>query len=198
MTDDLDPAPAVACEPASGATFPLGTTTVTCSATDAAGNVGTGSFDVHVVDSTPPALSLPADFTVDVFDPKGLSANYLATATDAVDAAPVVLCTPPSGTVPPPGQTTVECTATDAAGNASAGSFVVTVLDARQTIALLRAQIVGHRTSASRRRTCCSASWTRRIARWPRTTGEGPGTPWNASSAISRATPRRSANCSPA
>ena len=33
---------------ASGAAFPLGVTTVTWEASDAAGNVGTGSFDVHV------------------------------------------------------------------------------------------------------------------------------------------------------
>jgi len=33
----------------SGDTFPLGTTTVTCTAEDAAGNMATGSFDVHVV-----------------------------------------------------------------------------------------------------------------------------------------------------
>ena len=140
-TDDVDPAPVTVCEPASGATFPLGTTTVTCDATDAAGNTSSGSFDVHVVDSTPPALSLPADFTIDVFDPKGLSANYLATATDLADPAPVVVCTPPSGTMPPPGQTTVECTATDASGNSSAGSFVVTMLDARQAIALMREEV---------------------------------------------------------
>ena len=141
VTDDVQPAPAAVCAPASGTTFPLGTTTVTCTATDAAGNTGTGSFDVTVVDTTPPALSLPADFTVDVFDPKGLSANYTATATDAVDPAPVVVCTPPSGTMPPTGRTTVECTATDAAGNASTDTFVVTVLDARQAVALLRAQV---------------------------------------------------------
>jgi hypothetical protein len=47
-TDDRDPAPGVACTPASAAMFPIGTTTVTCTATDAAGNAGTGHFSVHV------------------------------------------------------------------------------------------------------------------------------------------------------
>jgi hypothetical protein len=46
--DDIDPAPAVACVPQSGSTFPVGDTSVSCAATDAAGNVGTGSFLVHV------------------------------------------------------------------------------------------------------------------------------------------------------
>ena len=41
-----------------GATFPIGTTTVTCTATDDAGNVGTASLIVDVVleDTTPPVL----------------------------------------------------------------------------------------------------------------------------------------------
>ena len=47
-TDDLDPAPSVSCEPASGATFPIGDTTVACSATDQAGNTATAGFVVHV------------------------------------------------------------------------------------------------------------------------------------------------------
>ena len=36
------------CVPASGSTFPIGTTAVTCTATDAAGNSATVSFHVHV------------------------------------------------------------------------------------------------------------------------------------------------------
>jgi Ca2+-binding RTX toxin-like protein len=51
-------APPVTCLPASGATFPLGTTTVTCTATDAAGNARTGTFPVTVRDTTPPTLTL--------------------------------------------------------------------------------------------------------------------------------------------
>ncbi len=39
----------VNCTPPSGSVFPLGTTTVTCTATDAAGNSATGSFMVTVV-----------------------------------------------------------------------------------------------------------------------------------------------------
>jgi hypothetical protein len=46
--DDTDPDPAVVCEPASGSTFAIGDTTVTCTATDASGNEATGSFTVHV------------------------------------------------------------------------------------------------------------------------------------------------------
>jgi hypothetical protein len=41
-------------ESASGSTFPLGTTLVSVSATDAAGNTDTGSFTVTVLDAEDP------------------------------------------------------------------------------------------------------------------------------------------------
>jgi hypothetical protein len=48
-TDAVDPAPTVACTPRSGTLFAVGTTTVTCTATDASGNAAPpGSFTVHV------------------------------------------------------------------------------------------------------------------------------------------------------
>jgi HYR domain len=47
-TDALDPAPAVSCVPASGAVLAIGTTTVACTATDAAGNQTSASFAVTV------------------------------------------------------------------------------------------------------------------------------------------------------
>lgn len=48
--DDRDPFPIVSCTPPSGSTFPLGTTTVTCTATDASGNSASCSFTVTVAD----------------------------------------------------------------------------------------------------------------------------------------------------
>ncbi|HEY3335173.1 MAG TPA: HYR domain-containing protein [Candidatus Limnocylindrales bacterium] len=53
-TDDTDASPSVACDPASGSLFPLGTTTVTCTATDEAGNHATATFTVTVNLDTPP------------------------------------------------------------------------------------------------------------------------------------------------
>ena len=47
-TDLADPSPTVGCSPASGTHIPTGTTTVTCTATDASGNDRSASFDVHV------------------------------------------------------------------------------------------------------------------------------------------------------
>ena len=55
---------AITCNPASPAQLGLGKSTVTCTATDAVGNVGTLSFDVTVRDTTPPAINAPdASFT---------------------------------------------------------------------------------------------------------------------------------------
>lgn len=41
------------CDPPWGSTFPIGTTTVNCTATDASGNVGSCSFDVTVIHNRP-------------------------------------------------------------------------------------------------------------------------------------------------
>jgi hypothetical protein len=47
--DDANPThPAVTCAPVSGSTFPIGTTAISCSATDTAGNTATGNFNVTV------------------------------------------------------------------------------------------------------------------------------------------------------
>jgi hypothetical protein len=54
-TDNLDPRPTVICSPVSSSTFPLGSRTVTCTATDATGNSSAGIFQVTVRDTTAPS-----------------------------------------------------------------------------------------------------------------------------------------------
>ena len=46
--DDTDPAPVLVCTPASGAQFPMLSTTVNCTATDTSGNASTATFTVVV------------------------------------------------------------------------------------------------------------------------------------------------------
>jgi hypothetical protein len=48
LVEAVDPHPTVGCAPPSGSLFPVGTTTVTCSARDASGNEGSMSFHVTV------------------------------------------------------------------------------------------------------------------------------------------------------
>jgi hypothetical protein len=118
----------VSCLPASGSTFPLGTTTVTCKATDAAGNQGTATFTVKVVDTTPPTIAVPANMTVAATSATGAPVTYpLPSATDLVTTTLSVSCTPGSGSTFPLGTTTVTCKATDAAGNQGTATFTVTV-----------------------------------------------------------------------
>jgi HYR domain len=125
----VDGAVAASCSPASGTTVALGTTTVTCSATDKAGNTASGSFTVTVVDTTPPVLTLPAPITAEATGPGGAMVSYTASATDLVDGAMAVSCSPASGLPFALGSTTVTCAATDAHGNTASGSFTVTVQD---------------------------------------------------------------------
>ena len=117
------------CAPASGSTFPVGTTTVTCSVTDAHGNTGSASFSVTVSisDTTAPVLNLPGDITTTTETSGGKAVTYSATATDNVDGAITPSCSPASGSTFPVGTTTVGCTATDSHGNSTSGSFHVTV-----------------------------------------------------------------------
>jgi uncharacterized repeat protein (TIGR01451 family) len=51
----------VACTPASGSTFPIGTTTVTCTATDRLGNTGKCTFPVTVVPGADLSISNDAE-----------------------------------------------------------------------------------------------------------------------------------------
>ncbi len=116
------------CSPASGSSFPLGPTTVNCSATDTAGNTANGSFTVTVQDTTPPVLTLPANITQSVNGVTSATVTYTATAVDG--ATPVTpSCSPASGSSFALGATTVNCSATDTAGNTANGSFTVTIAD---------------------------------------------------------------------
>ena len=119
-----------------GDTFAVGTTTVTYTVTDLAGNTATSSFTVTVTDDEAPVISnIPADFTV-------LTSGGLSTAVvtwpeaPAADPAASDNCgvtsftsTHASGDTFNEGTTTVTYTAMDAAGNTTTSSFTVTVSD---------------------------------------------------------------------
>jgi peptidoglycan hydrolase-like protein with peptidoglycan-binding domain len=130
-TDYYGEADTVSCSPASGSTFALGTTTVTCSATNKFGNSSHSSFTVTVQDTTPPTITgTPSNSTAQATSPSGAIVTYSPpTAPDAVDGTDPVSCSPASGSTFALGVTTVSCTATDAHGNIAQTSFTVTVQD---------------------------------------------------------------------
>ena len=126
VSGDLTPT----CTPASGSFFALGVNTVTCKATDAAGNVGTGTFTIEVQDKTKPTVTVPADTTAEATGSSGATVSYIGvTAADDVDGELTATCSKASGTVFPIGTTTVTCSATDKAGNKGDNTFTVTVKD---------------------------------------------------------------------
>src|SRR5207302_8366961 len=83
---------------------------------------------VTVVDTTPPALTVPGDVSAEATSAAGAVVAFAASATDAVSAVSIVYSQSP-GTTFALGTTTVTVTATDAAHNASSKSFEVTVVD---------------------------------------------------------------------
>ncbi|HUR32535.1 MAG TPA: PxKF domain-containing protein [Vicinamibacterales bacterium] len=131
VSDDIDPAPSLACSRSSGSVFALGSTQVSCSASDAAGNQSSATFFVAVVDSTPPVLSgVPVDRSAEATGPAGAAVAWLApTAADLVSGAVAVICAPGSGSTFPVAITIVTCAAVDAAGNRSEARFQVWVTD---------------------------------------------------------------------
>jgi hypothetical protein len=128
-SDRVDGPVAARCDHSSGATFPLGTTKVICSAVDGHGNKGTASFAVIARDTTPPRIGPHDDVVVHVAQGKtsGTATFDPPSAQDTVDTEVTASCSPPSGSFPV-GDTRVTCTATDDSGNRSEPStFTVSV-----------------------------------------------------------------------
>jgi HYR domain/Carboxypeptidase regulatory-like domain len=76
-TDAVDPAPAVTASPVSGSAFPVGSTTVTVTATDASGNKATRSFKVTVLSAAQQASGLLTTVATSFPQASGLLQNAL-------------------------------------------------------------------------------------------------------------------------
>ena len=90
--DDLVDGPLTpACTVASGSTFPLGTTPVRCDATDAAGNTGSATFNVRVVDTTAPKIASVAPSQALLWPPNHqmVPLSVRVSVADVADAAPI-------------------------------------------------------------------------------------------------------------
>lgn len=124
-TDDAGPVTITSDAPEA---FPLGSTTVTFTATDAAENSATAQTVVIVTDTTAPIIS-------EVPGPQTVEGNALGGATLALgspqvtDADPDATVTSNAPDIFPVGATTVTFTATDAGGHSATATTVVTVVD---------------------------------------------------------------------
>jgi hypothetical protein len=133
--DAADGPGVAACAPASGATFPLGVTTVTCVADDVAGQTSFMTFTIAVRDTTAPVIEEIADISAEATSAAGVSVTYASPGTtDAVDAPGVASCVPVSGDIFPLGETVVTCTTEDSAGNSSSRTFDVAVREAEAPV----------------------------------------------------------------
>jgi HYR domain-containing protein len=109
--------------------FPLGTTSVTWTVTDASGNQATATQKVTVLDSQLPTISAPAAVTVNA-DAGLCTASNVALGTPTTgDNCGVKSVTNNAPSSFPLGTTTVTWTVTDTSGNQATATQKVTVLD---------------------------------------------------------------------
>jgi len=126
MTDDQQACATFTSDYSSGASFPVGTTTVTYTATDAQGLTATASFDVVVTDVTAPTITAPAAISVNAALNACDAAPSLGTPVTA-DNCTVSSVTNDAPSTFPIGTTTVTWTVTDAAGLTATATQDVTV-----------------------------------------------------------------------
>ncbi|KAJ8021299.1 Hyalin [Holothuria leucospilota] len=128
-TDNLDTDLISASNAPAGNVFTAGTTSVTITFTDDAGNVATCMFDVQVDDVVPPEIQgCPSPNPISVSLPPGQDMVTVPqlTVTDNLDVNPMVIRVPDSNSFPA-GITPVSVTATDASGNIDTCAYNVEV-----------------------------------------------------------------------
>ncbi|HEU5131715.1 MAG TPA: HYR domain-containing protein, partial [Pyrinomonadaceae bacterium] len=121
-----------------GNVFPVGTTTITYTATDDAGNSSTATQTVTIIDNTAPTITAPAP-TSTTADGTGHATipNVVAGTTASDNCGPVTVTQSSlAGTVVGAGTYTITITATDAAGNTRTATTTFTVIDGRLTFSI--------------------------------------------------------------
>jgi hypothetical protein len=107
----------------------VSTIPITKSPVDIKSILETAEATTSPIDTTPPVVSVPEDIIAEATGPEGRIVNYETNATDNVDGNLATVCNPKSGSIFALGQTKVECTATDNAGNIGKNEFVITIRD---------------------------------------------------------------------
>ncbi|HVG23466.1 MAG TPA: HYR domain-containing protein, partial [Thermoanaerobaculia bacterium] len=123
-----DPSPTVRCDWPSGSFFGIGSTRVTCTASNIYNETATESFSVVVHDDLPPKVSVPAPIQVKATSIEGAIVDFKADAFDDIWGAVIPECSPRSGSSFPMGVSTVRCSAVDGDGNIGGAAFTIEVL----------------------------------------------------------------------
>ncbi|XP_072033082.1 hyalin-like [Amphiura filiformis] len=133
----------------SGSNFPIGTNTVTFTATDPSGNQATVSFTITVTDAeTPTITGTPSAITTDTDSNSATAAVSWIDPTASDNSGAVTLTSDAtSGSNFPIGTNTVTFTATDPSGNQATDSFTITVTDLGETMSVTGVQIQGRADS---------------------------------------------------
>jgi len=121
-----------------GNAFPVGTTTITYTATDDAGNSSSATQTVTVIDNTAPTITVPPPTSTNA-DGAGHATipNVVAGTTASDNCGPVTVTQSPlAGTVVGVGTHTITITAIDAAGNTSTATTTFTVNGAQFLLSL--------------------------------------------------------------
>jgi hypothetical protein len=161
-TDNAGPVSAI-CSPASGSGFPMGTTVVTCTATDAAGNSASMTFKVTISDSVPvvtaaaaQSLAEGAAVTLTVASFTDKKSGHTATINwgDGQSSVGVVSESNGAGTVSGThtyvnnGSYTVTTTVLDSVGGSGSASFGATVANSAPGLSIAGNQTVGEGSAA--------------------------------------------------
>jgi hypothetical protein len=119
----------VVCLPASGSSFNVGTTAVTCTATDNMGDTGTCSFNVIVASTEAPTITCGANVQANATAGCSTTVNFATPSATGACGKTIasVVCVPASGSTFNVGTTAVACTATDSTGATANCSFDVIV-----------------------------------------------------------------------
>lgn len=109
------------------ASYPLGSTPVTFTATDAAGNTASCTTQVQVRDTLPPSITCPAATTVECV--AGTASNTSMGTASAVDVCSPATVRGPGPANFPVGTVSLTWSASDSSGNTASCSAPLTVVD---------------------------------------------------------------------
>ena len=140
-TDLVDRAPSITSD--APTSFPIGTTTITYTATDDANNRATATQKVTVRDTTEPMLILPSDVTAEATGVLTMLDIGTATVTDNVDSITATNDAPDSF---PVGETMVKWIAKDNAGNVVTAIQTVIIRDTIQPTITVPDSIIAEAT----------------------------------------------------
>ncbi len=135
-----------ACNPASASMFPIGTTTVVCTATDHLGRSTSKSFTVTVVGPDgggSPIVDAPSVMSIrEATSPAGATVTFTAPAWHNSTTTGATTCAPASGSTFAIGRTVVTCSAT-AGGSTASVSFDVIVADTTKPTTAIASPVSG-------------------------------------------------------